>query len=164
MKNNQEAMLHKSYTLLLVGMMSLFAYPLLAQSEKDLQKERNKNTNTARKPASKNLTETIVGTWQVDEIFKGKKDISNTDTLGFNETIIFDQEGNYVSHSSAEKIDSGLYRLNENHSILYLDSETGDNTTEWSITFSKGGMILQPRSTHPHAQSFKYTYTRATGN
>jgi hypothetical protein len=158
-------MSRKIYALLLVGMVSLSSYQLFAQNEKDQnQKDRTKNSNNARKPVRENLTETIVGTWQVDEIFKGKKDISNTDTLGYNETIIFDREGSYISHSGAEKIDSGLYRLNENHSILYLESETGDNTTEWNITFSKRGMVLQPRSTHPHAQSFKYTYTRANGN
>jgi hypothetical protein len=133
------------------------------QNEKDKSKTQSKNSNSKR-AIKADLTETIVGTWQVDEIFKGKKDISNTDTLGYNETIIFDTEGSYVSHSRSEQIDSGLYRLNENHSILYLESETGTNTTEWNITFSKGGMILQPRSTHPHAQSFKYTYTRADGN
>jgi hypothetical protein len=111
----------------------------------------------------KDLTEIIVGTWQVDEIFKGKKDISNTDTI-YNETLIFDNEGKYVTHGS-EKIDSGLYRLNENHSILYLESETEKSTTEWSISFSKGGMTLQPRTAHAQTTpNFKYTYTRANGN
>lgn len=151
------------YTLLLVGILALGSLQLFAQNEKDQKKGQKEGANV-RKELKENLTEKIVGTWQVSEIFKGKKNISNTDTLGYNETIIFDHEGNYVSHSGAEKIDSGLYRLNENHSILYLESETGAQTTEWNITFSKGEMTLQPRATHPHAQSFKYKYTRTDGN
>jgi hypothetical protein len=146
------------YTLLLLVIFGLLPPALQAQNEKDL--ERNKNRTNVR--VKKDLTETIVGTWQVDEIFKGKKDISNTDTI-YNETLIFDNEGKYVTHGS-EKIDSGLYRLNENHSILYLESETEKNTTEWDISFSKGGMTLKPRVAHAKAPGFKYTYTRATGN
>jgi hypothetical protein len=157
-------MIHNSYILLLVGILSFTSSQLLAQNEKDIKKGTEKSTSNARHAKHNNLTETIVGTWQVDEIYKGKKEISNTDTLGYNNTIIFDREGNYVSHSGAEKIDSGLYRLNETHSILYLESETERETTEWNITFSKGEMSLQPRGTHPHAQSFKYHYTRANGN
>lgn len=155
-------MRYSLYSLLLVVILATVCFGVNAQNEGDMGRKK-KGTNL-RKDVSENLTETIVGTWQVDEIFKGKKDISNTDTLGYNETIIFDNEGNYVSHSGEEKIDSGLYRLNETHSILYLESETGSQTTEWNISFSKGKMILQSRQTHPHAQSFKYKYTRAGGD
>jgi hypothetical protein len=156
-------MIRKMYTLLLVGFFALMSFETWAQGEKDQGKAGNTNANS-RRSIKNDLSETIVGTWQVDEIFKGKKDISNTDTLGVNETLIFDNEGKYVSHSGSEKIDSGLYRLNENHSVLFLESETEKSITEWNITFGKAGMTLQPRGTHPHAQSFKYTYSRATGN
>lgn len=132
----------------------------LSASAQEEQKRRDDNAINTRKKTPEKIIEHIVGTWEVEGIYKGKKDISNTDTVGANQTITFDRELKYVSYSNNERIDSGIYRLNENHSILYLESSTGHEPKEWNVSFTNNGMTLQPRETYPHAESFRYFYTR----
>jgi hypothetical protein len=139
----------------------LYAQNDYTKKEKE-KKEREDAINTKQKTPVK-IIEHIVGTWQVDGIFKGNKDISNSDTVGINQVIEFNREGRYVSHSGSEKIDSGAYRLNENHALLYLESETGEAPKEWNVTFTKEDeMTLQPKGSSARAQSFKYVYTRTS--
>lgn len=132
----------------------------LSASAQEEQKKRDENAINTRKKTPEKIIEHIVGTWEVEGIYKGKKDISNTDTVGANQTITFDREAKYVSYSANERIDSGTYRLNENHSLLYLESSTGQEPSEWKVSFTNNGMTLQPRETYPHAESFRYVYTR----
>lgn len=151
---------------ILSALLCLFSLSVSAQDDNDYTNNRGKKKqnedaiNTKQKTPVK-IIEFIVGTWEVEGIFKDKKDISETDTVGSNQIIKFNREGRYVSHSGNEKLDSGIYRLNENHSILYLESETGEEPVEWKVTFSQNGeMTLQPTGTYPHAESFRYIYTR----
>jgi hypothetical protein len=144
---------------------------LAAQDDNDYtnnrgKKKQNQEAINTKKKTPVKIIQYIVGTWEVEEIHKGNKDITDTDTVGLHQTIEFNREGRYVSHSGTEKIDSGAYRLNENHSILYLESEIGSEPQEWDVAFNKNGdMTLRPRGTYPHAESFKYIYSRtSTGN
>jgi hypothetical protein len=95
-------------------------------------------------------------------VLKNNKDISHTDTVGMDQVIDFNREGRYERRSASEKIDRGAYRLNEEHGILYLESETGEPITEWNIRFENDRMTLQPRDTSPREESFKYVYTRTS--
>ena len=161
-------MTQKLYLLVLAGMMSFISFNLAAQQNTNYnrkeKKQRDGAINTKQKTPVK-IIEYIVGTWEVDEVYKGKKEISDTDTLGADQTIEFDREGRYVSHSGNEKIDSGAYRLNEDHAILYLESESGDPIQEWNISFTKeGDMMIQPRENADRAEKFKYFYTRKKDN
>lgn len=140
---------------------------LSAQDDNEYINRKNKKQNDDAINTKQNtpvkIIEYIVGTWQVEGIYKDKKDISGTDTVGSHQVLEFNREGRYVSHSGNEKLDSGAYRLNENHSILYLESETGEEPVEWKVSFNENGkMTLQPMSTYPHAESFRYIYTRKT--
>jgi hypothetical protein len=154
--------------LFLITAMCFLSTGLYAQKDNDYtkkeksKKEREEAINTNKKTPVK-IIEHIVGTWQVDGIYKGNKDISDSDTVGLQQVIEFNREGRYVSHSGSEKIDSGSYRLNENHALLYLESETGEAPKEWNVSFAREGMMtLQPKGSSAHAQSFKYVYTRTS--
>jgi hypothetical protein len=146
-----------SIPVFLLAVFSFSAFQLMGQQEK---KTRDENAINTRKKTPEKIIEHIVGTWEVEGIYKGKKDISNTDTVGSNRTITFDREAKYISYSGNEKIDSGTYSLNENHYLLYLESAGGGAPSEWKISFSNNGMTLQPNATYPHAESFRYFYTR----
>jgi hypothetical protein len=143
-----------------VFFLALFSFSALHLAAQEERKNRDKNAINTRKKTPEKIIEHIVGTWEVEGIYKGNKDISNTDTVGVNSTIIFDREAKYISYSGNEQIDSGRYRLNENHSILYLESAAGQEPSEWKVSFNNNGMTLQPKETYPHAESFRYLYTR----
>jgi hypothetical protein len=123
-------------------------------------KELNRAINSNKKTPVK-IIEYIVGTWQVENVYKGNKDVSNTDTLANDQrTMEFNRDGKYFLFSGTEKIDSGLYRLNEQQSKLYLESQGNGNPIEWNVTFRKNEMTLQNVQTSAKAEKLKYIYSR----
>jgi hypothetical protein len=120
-----------------------------------------KNVNTAKQTPVK-IIEYIPGTWVIEHVYRGKEEVSKTDTLAPNESFEFNREGRYTSFSGNEKIDSGAYRINEEHAILYLASE-GDNEkpAEWDVWFGKDGtMTMKSRNTPNKGEDFSYVYKR----
>lgn len=120
----------------------------------------DRNVNTEKSSPVK-FIQYLPGRWEVQQVLRGKKDITETDTLVKNQVIEFNREGRYMSYSGREMIDSGAYRLNEQHAVLYLDSDLNDTTSEWSIWFTPDGvMTLQLRDGVRHGERFRYVYKR----
>jgi hypothetical protein len=131
-----------------------------AESRGKRSKELDKAINSNKKTPVK-IIEYIVGTWQVENVYKGDKDVSSTDTLATEQrTLEFNREGKYFAFSGTEKIDSGLYRLNEQQSRLYLESHANGNPVEWNVMFKKNEMTLQNVQTSAKAEKLKYIYSR----
>jgi len=112
------------------------------------------------------IIDKIVGAWKIQKITSGKEEVAKNPTSG--QWIEFRSDGTYLNQSTS--IDSGSYRINENSSIVYLESlvnnDPSKNTTkmitEWTIAFANEGMIMQRRSTgkREHVDKMKYFYTR----
>lgn len=117
----------------------------------------------AKSAPDKNI-ETIVGTWKIQRILSGNKEVAKNPTSG--QWIEFKSEGTYVNHSTS--LDSGSYRLDENQSILFLESSIHTNPDknspkeigEWSIAFQDATMTLQRRDKKQHVDKMKYIYVR----
>lgn len=155
----------KKFHIVLVGVaLSVFSYSAMAQED---QKENKEYSNKDKRdvPANnetptKNI-EKVVGVWEVTGIFKGTKDITDTDTVGLNRSFEFTRENKYISYSDREQIDSGVFKLNEVQNTIYLESAGGSEVAEYKIRFDNNTMTLQPaQSADAHAQRFKYVYTR----
>jgi hypothetical protein len=105
----------------------------------------------------------MVGTWQISKVFDGKKELkSDADTTI--QTMEFTREAKYISRTNQQKVDSGLFRVNENHKILYLESAGNADAPpeEWAITIKDNILTLAGRGT-PQAARFKYQYVRKGG-
>ena len=112
------------------------------------------------------IIDKIVGAWKIQKITSGKEEVTKNPTSG--QWIEFRSDGTYLNHSTS--IDSGSYRINENQSIVYLESlvnkdpakESTKMVSEWSIAFTDAGMIMQRRSTgkKEHADKMKYHYSK----
>jgi len=109
--------------------------------------------------------ETILGTWKVQKVLSGKTEVAKNPTSG--QWIEFRADGKYVN--KATSIDSGSFRLNENHSILYLQSQAneGANNTpkvmEWTISLNDNSLTMQQKDggdKNSHADKMKYVYVR----
>ena len=78
--------------LFLFTAMCFLSTGLYAQKDNDYtkkeknKKEREEAINTNKKTPVK-IIEHIVGTWQVDGIYKGNKDISDSDTVGYTRSL-----------------------------------------------------------------------------
>lgn len=108
----------------------------------------------------------IVGTWKVQKILSGKNEVAKNPTSG--QWIEFRSDGKYVNQ--AVSLDSGSYRLDENRSVLFLESSIhGDKKKdtpkvigEWSVEFGEDTMTLQRKGNakQPHLDKMKYVYVR----
>jgi hypothetical protein len=134
---------------------------MIASLHLSAQQEKQKpEVNTKQKTPVK-IIEMIVGTWKVNEIYRGNKEATGNDTTELNQVMEFNREGRYVTHNGTVKIDSGAYRLSEQHGILYLESEwQGKSPSEWNVSFKQNTMTLQQRGEEPQARRLRYIYLR----
>lgn len=110
--------------------------------------------------------ETILGTWKVQKIMSGKTEVAKNPTSG--QWIEFKSDGKYVNH--AEAIDSGSFRINENHSTLYLESQSNKGSNgeakiiEWVISLKDDALTMQQKTNgsdkNAHKDKMKYVYVR----
>jgi hypothetical protein len=111
--------------------------------------------------------ESILGTWKVQKILSGKTEVAKNPTSG--QWIEFKNNGKYVNHAAV--IDSGSYRLNENHSLVYLESQLQDNATgsvkvvEWTISLGDDDTLTMQQKANGSkkkstADPLKYVYVR----
>lgn len=110
--------------------------------------------------------ETILGTWKVQKILSGNTEVAKNPTSGH--WIEFRNDGKYVHQSTT--LDSGSFRMNENHSVLYLESHAHasaagkPNIVEWTISVKDDALTMQQKSTEKkgksHADTMKYVYVR----
>ena len=106
-----------------------FSTPLMAQNKKDVVGK---------------LFSNIVGTWKIQTIYNGKKDITSKDSTKV-QWLEFAEDGHYKRLTGRVATDSGSYRVNENHRSLYLQSVIGngsDKTTEWKADVKENRMTL----------------------
>jgi hypothetical protein len=161
------------------GLITFCIGDITAQDRKQDSKERGNTdyTNNRSRGKSKNtdnrvntdkntpikIHEQIAGSWTIEAVNRGNKDVTDTDTLSHNQRLEFTRESRYISYSGNEKIDSGAYRVNESQSVLYLESETGEKPIEWKISFSQEGtMTLKQKEGTAHGESFSYVYRKIT--
>lgn len=109
--------------------------------------------------------ESIVGKWQLQKVYAGSREITaNPNSEG--SWIEFNEDGTY--RLQAEDNDQGSYRLNENHSVLYLESDNRkesssavsvNSLTEYNIVMRDGTLTMQSKNSD--AGSTKYVYSRS---
>ena len=110
----------------------------------------------------------IVGTWKIQSILSGKNEVAKNPTSG--QWIEFRSDGKYV-HQMATP-DSGSYRVDENQSLLFLESSLHAGTSknspkkidEWVLSFKDGTMIMKrknnPKDKSQHVDKMTYVYIR----
>lgn len=158
-------MFRKFHVLLFSFVLSIFAQNVFGQEDEKNPDPQgadrdNRNVPVKRETPTKNI-EKVVGVWEVSGIFKGTKNITNTDTVGLNRSFEFTRENKFISYSDNEQIDSGYFKLNEVQNVIYLENADGNEVTEYKIRFDNNTMTLQPaESADAHAQRFRYVYTR----
>ena len=128
---------------------------------------------------TKKFIEMLAGSWKLQQIVdeaQGNKGTANqpqstskdtknspvTDTdqsRNAMQMLEFEPDARYKVNNSTSAIDSGSYRVNEQHGILYMESDADDITpTEWKITINKEQLTLVGRE---DADSrYKYVYRK----
>jgi hypothetical protein len=162
--SKNKAMSRKLHVLFFSFLLSAFIQNAIAQEDeknnKDSSVKDKRDIPGNHETPTKNI-EKVVGVWNVSEIYKGTKNITNTDTVGLNRSFEFTRENKFISYSDREQIDSGYFKLNEVQNVIYLESAGSNEVSEYRIRFDNNTMTLQPaESADAHAQRFRYVYTR----
>ena len=112
--------------------------------------------------------ESIVGKWQLDKVYAGGREITSNPNAESRSGIEFNEDGTYISQGDSD--DRGSYRLNENQSVLYLESQEKSETsaavsvprlTEYTIIIKENVLTMVPKT--ENAGSTKYVYSRSGG-
>lgn len=115
-----------------------------------------------KKEVAEKLFSDMVGTWRVQTIYDGKKDITSKGSTKV-QWLEFAEDGHYKSVTGTLATDSGSYRVNESHKSLYLqsvvDTKGTDNTVEWKADFKDNTLTLTQSGT-PHAARYRYVYVK----
>ncbi len=146
--------------------LSLAAVLVRAQTADDYEKD----------VAYKKFIERIAGQWSLDRIIdaekanKGKEKADRRKSARTNDIekdqgtnamykIEFSSDARYKMNNSQEAIDSGSYRLNEQHGILYLESDRDPEPSEWDITIKGNQLTLTGRGDAADSR-FRYVYNK----
>jgi hypothetical protein len=107
--------------------------------------------NTASK-----LIDRLVGTWKLTKVVNAKKEVDkNSHPEGMTQ-IEFTREAKFISYKNQVKADSGLFRTNEDHKLIYFEGGIDHKPKEWSVKL-QGNMLTLSQKEHP---STRYIYNR----
>lgn len=108
------------------------------------------------------IIEYAVGDWQLKSVFQNDKDISLQEKSGVGQMLTITPDAKYVRKEGDQPVDNGKVRVNEQNSILYLESEAGQKPTEWNITVDQNTMTLTLRGSSAHGSNYRYEYQRTS--
>lgn len=118
---------------------------------------------TPKTGSNHKVIERIAGTWKLQQIVDDNKKATgsqqhpDTRSNAF-QMLEFAPDGRYKSSNGTQAVDSGSYRINEEHALLYLESDAHQDPSEWLITFGRDKRLtLQARGDARH-KGFRYVY------
>jgi hypothetical protein len=126
-----------------------------------------------KKEKTEKFIEKIVGTWKLQSIVDNEKaqskkggqaissqNIEESGNIAL-QILELERDGRYKANSASNALDSGSYRLNEQHTLLFLESDASDITpTPWSIGFKKNKLTLESRDGADDDNRFTYVYEK----
>jgi hypothetical protein len=149
----------------IAGLLTFLSGGLLAQNTEVKEKrQEKKNTEVpAQQPTVIKHIQRIIGTWELTAVYDGNKDITGNDTVGSDQQIEFTRDAKYKRYTKGEEIDSGVFTMNENHSLVYLESRSANETTSWAVDLNDQNNVMAMQSTQStaaHGKRFKLVYRK----
>ena len=91
--------------------------------------------------ASENLDKHITGVWKMDKVYEYGKDVSEKHNPKNNRWIEFKDDGTFISDGDPFGKNTGRWKIDNDKSILIIDSDVDDDDSEWSLTLTGDEMI-----------------------
>lgn len=137
---------------------SLFLLPLVALLTLNCQTDnRRESGNDSQVPTEqetpRKLIDYLVGEWAIDSA-------AASDQQQTNQRIVFTHEARYIIYSGEQKIDSGAYRMNEQLSNLYLESEVNEQPREYELSINNDIMTMTRNQAQDQSGEQTVTYRK----
>ena len=141
-------------SLVLFLLVTLLAPACQTDNRQESANDDSENTDVnTQKETPQKLIEYLVGEWAVDSA-------SGSGQEGENQRIVFTQEARYIVYSGDQKIDSGAYRMNEQLTNLYLESELNEEPREYEISTDGNMMTMKSKQTATDSAGESVTYRK----
>lgn len=127
------------------GLCALVSANVSAQQDREREEreqQREENIPT-RQDSPEKAIETIVGTWEPLEASGGQVQSTGGDPIEHH-TLVFNRENQYLILDGQQQLDSGSWRMNEAHSVIYMESTEGDIPRAYHVSFTGNRLTLQP--------------------
>jgi len=96
----------------------------------------------------------LIGKWTMIKVYDGENDVTNKHNPKNNRWIKFNRNGSFESGGDPHGYNDGSWELDPEKLILFLDSNTEDDDSEWKIDFDDNKTIWTGIGT-PRQEQFK---------
>lgn len=87
------------------------------------------------------IKDLVIGTWALDQVMEASDDVTSEHDPHDERWIRFDANGSFESDGRPFGVNTGKWRIDESMNVLYLDSDTEGNDSEWAVFFKDDEMI-----------------------
>ncbi|MEQ6119250.1 hypothetical protein [Reichenbachiella sp. MALMAid0571] len=105
------------------------------------------------------LDKKILGKWTMHKVYDGDEDVTSKHNPENNRWIKFNRNGSYESGGDPYGYNDGNWELDNEKSILFLDSKIDDDDSEWKISFTDSSTVWTGIGT-PRQENFKLIHKR----
>lgn len=107
----------------------------------------------------RDLEKQLVGKWSMEHVYEGEYEVTEKHNPKSNRWIKFNRNGSFESGGDPHGYNDGTWELDTEKLVLFLDSNTEDDDSEWKITFDEDKTIWRGIGT-PRQESFKLVHKR----
>ena len=106
---------------------------------------------------SEKLDKKIIGEWTMEKVYEYGEDVSARHNPNNNRWIKFNEDGTFVSGGDPFGRNTGKWKIDNDKSILFIDSDVDDDDSEWNVTFEEDKMIMTGIG-HPRKENTKLVH------
>ena len=110
---------------------------------------------------SNKLDKNITGTWAMDKVYEYEKDVTEKHNPKNERWIEFKADGSFISDGEPFGRNTGRWTIDNEKSILFIDSDVDDDDSEWKVTFDNDQLIWIGIG-HPRKENTKIVHKRKT--
>ena len=106
-----------------------------------------------------NVHDKLPGVWMLEKVYEYNQDVTKKHNPMSNRWIEFNKDGTFISDGDPFGRNTGHWKIDPAHSILFIDSQTEDDDSEWKIAFTKDQMVWTGIG-HPRKENTRLVHKR----
>ena len=110
---------------------------------------------------SETLEKKLIGKWTMEKVYEYGKDVTAKHNPSHNRYFRFNEDGTFMSDGDPFGKNTGRWRVDNEKSILYIDSDTEDDDSEWKVTF-KDDETIWTGIGHPRKENTTLVHKRSS--
>lgn len=101
----------------------------------------------------------LIGKWSMHKIYDGETDVTSEHNPKNNRWIEFKEDGSFESDGDPYGQNTGNWNIDAGKSILFINSDSDDDDSEWNISF-KGDQTIWTGIGTPRKEGFKLIHRK----